>query len=146
MTPSSLEAPDPTVPDGGASERFGAPLTQRARRARATISTGLVVADVVLLAMIGTGVHGPSRFVVGLVVAVLVPGWAVVGLLRLGSAALEIGLTVALSLSVLMVAAQLLIMLDQWHLTALQVAVCVLALPSLGWQALDLRRPAPEGE
>jgi uncharacterized membrane protein len=117
------------------------PLSARSRRARATISAVLVVVDAALLVFIAAGVHGPARFVVGLAVALFVPGWAIIGPLRLASPALEVGLTVAVSLSTLLVAAQLVITARLWHLTALQVAVCLLCLPSIVWQALDGRGP-----
>jgi hypothetical protein len=140
VSPRDLDAAGSTAREGPRPVLRG-PLTARGRRARATISSALVVADVALLVLIVTGVHGPVRFVVGLAVALLVPGWAIIGPLRLVSTALEIGLTIAVSLSVLLVAAQLLITARLWHLTALQVAVCLLSLPSIVWQALDGRGP-----
>ena len=37
-----------------------------------------------------------------------------------------------------MVAAQLLLTVHAWHLVALQEAVCLICIPSLIWQALDV--------
>lgn len=119
-------------------------MTPSARRTRARVSAALFVVDVVAILLVAAGVHGPVRFVVGLTAALCVPGWAIVGPLRLGSAALEAALAVAVSLSALLVLAQLLITIHQWHLTATQLVVLVLSAPSLAWQALDGRRLTAE--
>ena len=85
-------------------------------------------------------VHGPIRFVSGLVLGLFIPGWSVVGRLRLRNAALELGLAIAASLAILMVAAQLLITLDLWHPVALEELTCLVCLPSLISQSnIDLR-------
>ena len=63
-----------------------------------------------------------------------------VGLLKLRNAALELGLAIAVSLALLMVAAQLLITLDLWHPVTLEELTCLACLPSLIFQSnIDLR-------
>jgi uncharacterized membrane protein len=116
-------------------------LTQRRRRARANLSAALVVADVVMALLVVADVHGSVRAVYGLAFCVVVPGWAIVGLLRLNDTALEAGLTMATGACALIVIAQLAATLGAWHLTALQLAICLACLPSLLWQSLERRRP-----
>jgi hypothetical protein len=65
-----------------------------------------------------------------------IPGWSIIGLLRLKDPALEIGLTVAVSLALYTVAAQILMALNAWHLVGLEEAVGVLCVPLLAWQVL----------
>jgi uncharacterized membrane protein len=115
-------------------------------RARVTVSISLLVADLVVLIMTIESLHGPLRLVLGLVLGLVVPGWSVVGLLGLENAALEVGLTVAVSLASCMVVAQVLLTVHAWHLGVFQEVTCVLCLPSLIWQAhlrpRRLERPA----
>jgi hypothetical protein len=80
-------------------------------------------------------VHGSVRFVFGLVLGIAIPGWSIVGLLRLRYAALEIGLTMATSFALIMVSAQILITAHLWHLVAFEEFICMLCLPSLLWQS-----------
>jgi uncharacterized membrane protein len=84
-------------------------------------------------------VHGPLRFVVGLLFGVLVPGWAVVGHVRLDDTALEVTLSVATSLALFVVLAQAMTALGAWHPLALEVIVGVASAPSLVW--LSRERP-----
>jgi uncharacterized membrane protein len=95
----------------------------------------LLVADLVVLVMTVGNLHGPVRLVLGLILGLVVPGWCVVGLLRLENAALEVGLTVAVSLALCMVVAQVLLTVHAWHLVVFEEVTCVLCLPSLIWQA-----------
>jgi uncharacterized membrane protein len=110
------------------------------------VSISLLVADLVVLIMTIESLHGPLRLVLGLVLGLVVPGWSVVGLLGLENAALEVGLTVAVSLASCMVVAQVLLTVHAWHLGVFQEVTCVLCLPSLIWQAhlrpRRLERPA----
>lgn len=78
---------------------------------------------VLLLSLIGVG--GPVRFALGVLFALLVPGWSIVGHLRLGSVALEFGLTVATSLATLMALAQLMMTAHLWHPVVLEEALAV---------------------
>jgi hypothetical protein len=100
----------------------------------------LLAADLIALAMTIGDLHGPVRLACGLALGVVIPGWSVVGLLRLENAALEVGLTVAVSLALLMLSAQVLMTAHAWHLVALQEATCLICLPSLIWQSRDHRR------
>jgi hypothetical protein len=61
--------------------------------------------------------------------------------MKLDNAPLEFGLTLAVSLSLLMVVAQILMTVNLWHLVALEEVTCVVCLPSLLFQARG-RRPA----
>jgi uncharacterized membrane protein len=116
-------------------------MTRRQRRLRANVATMLVFADLLMVVLIAANVRGPVRALAGLAFCVIVPGWAIVGLLRLNNAPLEIGLTMASGLCALLVLAQLAITLDLWHLLALQLFVCAACLPSLLWQSLERRWP-----
>ena len=100
----------------------------------------LLVVDLVVLNMAVLHIHGPARLVLGLVFSLFVPGWAVVGPIRLGDAALEIALTMAASLALLMLTAQVLMSFQIWHLVAFEEVTCLLCLPSLVWQSMDLQR------
>jgi hypothetical protein len=100
----------------------------------------LVVIDLITLGLTLAGVHGPVRFVLGVTLGLLVPGWSVVGLLKLNNAPLEFSLTVGSSLAMLMVAAQILITVHAWHLGGLEAVTCLVCLPSLLWQARSLRQ------
>jgi uncharacterized membrane protein len=101
---------------------------------RAIISLVLILVDLAVLGMTMRGVHGPERLVLGLVLGCFIPGWSLVGLLKIANAWLEIALTVAVSLSLLMVTAQVLITTNNWHLVGLEEVTCVICLPSLIWQ------------
>lgn len=107
----------------------------RARDARATISQLLVAVDVVTLALTLVDIHGPIRFVAGLILGLVIPGWSVVGRIRLNNAALEVSLTMATSLALVMVAAQTLITIRFWHPDVLEIVTCLVCLPSLLRQA-----------
>jgi hypothetical protein len=100
----------------------------------------LVVNSLVLFTAVA-GAHGVTRLVLGLAMILVIPGWSVIGLLRLKDPALEIGLSVAVSLAFYTVAAQILMALDAWHLVGLEEAVGVLCVPLLMWQVVA---PRPE--
>ncbi len=106
--------------------------------ARSVVSMVVLLADIVMLYASVTNVHGPARVVLGIVLVGVIPGWSIVGLVRLEIPALEIGLTVAVSLAVCMLSAQVLLTLHAWHLVALQETLCLICLPLLAWQSLDL--------
>jgi hypothetical protein len=107
---------------------------------RALVSFTLLLADLVLLSMTVGSVHGPVRFVLGLILGCFIPGWSLVGLLKIGNAWLEFSLTVAVSLALLMVIAQILITTNNWHLLVLEEVTCAVCLPSLIWQSLGRPR------
>ena len=116
--------------------------TFRAKSTRAYISQFLIVIDIVVFIMAVAGVHGPVRLLLGLIFGVIVPGWSIVGLLRLDSAALEFGLSVAVSLSLLMIAAQVMMAVNLWHLVAFEEVTCAGCLPFLWIQSRGPRQPA----
>ena len=102
---------------------------------REIVSLLLVVVDLVTFAMTIANTHGPVRFVLGLILGLVIPGWSVVGLIRLRNAPLEVGLSMAASLAMLTITAQALMALNLWHPIALEEVLCVLCLPSLLWQS-----------
>lgn len=107
---------------------------------RASFSITLLVVDLLVLGLTVADLHGPVRFTLGLILFIVIPGWSLVGLLRLGNAALELGLTVAVSLALLMVTAQILLAVHAWHLVVLQEVICLICIPSLIWQTLLILR------
>jgi len=112
----------------------------RMQHPRALISGMLLTVNAVALIMTVGNLHGPLRFLLGLVVGLVVPGWSLVGLLGLQDAALEVGLTLAVSLASLMVAAQLLMTLHVWHPVVLEEFTCLVCVPSLLRQSRGLWR------
>ncbi len=106
----------------------------RRARTRARVDLALVTLDVVAFALALAGTGGPVRFGVGVAFGLLVPGWALVGFVRLKSLPLELGLTLATSLAVVMVLAQLMMTFHLWDPEGLMVwlsAACVLPLTLL---------------
>jgi len=104
-------------------------------RSRAIISFALIVADLGALSVTLGHVEGPVRVVLGLILGAVIPGWSIVGLLRIGNPPLEIGLAVTVSFALLMLIAQLLMTVHAWHLEVLEEVTCVVCLPSLIWQS-----------
>jgi hypothetical protein len=105
---------------------------------RPAAGVALFVDALVLYSAVGD-THGAARLVFGLAMIVVIPGWSIIGLLGLKDPALEVGLTVAVSLALYTVAAQILMALDAWHLVALEEAVGVLCVPLLMWQVVAPR-------
>lgn len=138
---TTLEGADPAPPalDGRLQAFRTRALTRRQQRVRANLSAVLVVADLLVAAMVAANVHGPVRVLGGLAFCLVVPGWAIVGPLRLNRAPLELALTMASGLCALMVVAQLAATFGAWRLTFLQLFVCGLCVPSLLWQSLGRR-------
>lgn len=134
---------EPAAADGRLLAFRARALSQRQQRARANLSVLVACFDLLVAAMVATNLHGPARVFGGLAFCLVVPGWSIVGLLRLNAAPLELGLTVASGLCALLVVAQLATTLGGWHPTFLQLFVCALCLPSLVWQSFA-RRPPPE--
>jgi hypothetical protein len=121
----STEAEDPQV--GGS--RFG---VETWRVFASKVFVCIAVADA-LLALFN--VTGSIRFVLGLVLGLAIPGWSIVGLIHFRDTALEISLSVAASIAIVMVSGQLLITLHFWHLELFEVLLCLICLPSLLHQA-----------
>jgi hypothetical protein len=92
----------------------------------------IAVANIVLALL---NVAGSVRFVLGLILGLAIPGWSVVGLIHLRDTALEIALSIAASIAIVMMGAQLLITVHWWHLEAFEIFLCLACLPSLVHQA-----------
>ena len=122
------------------SEYRALAVSRRKHRLRSNVAAVACAIDLVTLVLVVAQAHGPLRQAFGLLFCLTVPGWALIGPLRLHDAALEAGLTVATSLASLVVIAQLAITFGTWNLTAINVAVCVACLPSLVWQTMERRR------
>jgi len=119
----------------GATRPFDEPTLAQKLFDRRTLSMALIVVDVAVLVMVFAHAHGPARLAFGLVLGAFIPGWSIVGPLRLGHMALEVSLAVAMSFVLLMLSAQVLMTVHQWHLWGFEEVVCVLCLPSLVWQS-----------
>lgn len=119
---------------------------QRAREStrRRVLSMGVLALDVAATTSAAAGLHGGARLGLGLAFAAVVPGWSVVGHLRLRDTALSVALTLAVSLASLMVVAQLLVTLRWWHLEALQLLIGLTCVAPLVW--LCRRQPRPGGQ
>jgi hypothetical protein len=107
----------------------------RERSARELLSAVLAVVDVLTLSLTVANVHGPVRYFLGLILGIVIPGWSVVGLIKLKNPALETGLTLATSLAFVLLAAQLLITAGFWHPIVFEEFTCVVFFPSLLWQS-----------
>lgn len=107
---------------------------------RSWLSLLLILFDVATLVLTLGNVHGTSRFVLGLLFGLLVPGWCIIGWLKLNNPALEFSLTVATSLAMLTVVAQVLETIHEWHLFGLQVIACLACLPILTAEFLSFRQ------
>lgn len=113
--------------------------SHRIRGSRALISRVLMLIDVAALVTVLADAHDSVRYVIGLLFALLVPGWCVIGLLKLKNPALEFGLTVATSLALIMVFAQIMASINFWHPMGFEVFLSVACLPALAWQAREDR-------
>jgi uncharacterized membrane protein len=112
-------------------ERTNGTLSAHEKIARQSLSRALVIVDLAVFALTVANQHGVARFVLGLAFFLVIPGWSVVGLLKLRNVPLEIGLTVASSLALLMTAAQVLMTIHVWRLAGLEMVTCIACLPSL---------------
>jgi uncharacterized membrane protein len=135
-----VRAADHDALDERVSKYRALAVERRQRRFRSNVAACALALDVATLGVIAGQLHGPVRQLVGLAFCLIVPGWAIVGPLRLHDAALELGLTIAASLASLVVVAQLAITFGAWGLTAIDVTVAVACLPSLAWQMTGRRR------
>jgi uncharacterized membrane protein len=91
----------------------------------------LLIVDVTELVLVAAGVGGTVRFVAGMVTGLAVPGWALVSHLDLRWPAAEIALSLAGSLAVLLLVAQLMVITRQWHPAAATWAVGAVAAVAL---------------
>jgi hypothetical protein len=111
---------------------------------RRAVTGALALLDAAVLALVVVGVHGPARELAGLAFCVFVPGWSIVGLVRIRDAVLELCLTMATGLASLVVLAQVVITMGDWRLFGIEVAVCAVCLASLLYQLVPVQR-APRG-
>jgi uncharacterized membrane protein YfcA len=113
---------------------------RRSRRdkKRPALSVLLALIDVTTIGLTLGNNHGPVRFVLGLAMGLFIPGWSVVGLLKLKNAPLEFSLSAGTSLALLTIAAQFLMTIHAWHLGGLEVATGLVCLPSLLFQSRSL--------
>jgi uncharacterized membrane protein len=107
--------------------------------ARLSFTIAALVISLVEGALAFTTSSGPLHFVVGLVFLFFVPGWSIVGHLRLKNGALEISLSLGLSLALLLLVSEAALSWHFWHLVTLQKIVEGLCILSLGALALRLR-------
>jgi uncharacterized membrane protein len=87
---------------------------------------GIVTAS--LLVMTVVGVHGPVRFTFGMLLGFVIPGWCLVGWLRLNDPFLEASLAIGLSLAIIMILAELMLSIHWWHLAVLEDILCGVCL------------------
>jgi hypothetical protein len=99
--------------------------------ARVMISRLFVFVTVMNILFAAFDWTGPVRYLFGLALGVAIPGWAMVGRLKLHDAALEVGLSIASSLAILIISAQALITIHFWHLTVYDIVLSFAVLPSL---------------
>jgi len=104
-------------------------------RPYALFSRAVLVIDLLLLTMVISDFRGPVRLLIGLAFGLFVPGWSLVGLLRLSSPVLEFAVTVAVSLSLLVVVAQIALTIHSWNLKDLQVFLSLVCIPPLAFQS-----------
>ncbi len=134
-------------------EPAGPPPSRRARREasearrwRQRAVLGAILLDVAAVAATLVHVTGPVRVLLGLGFLLFVPGLAIVGWLRLTWPAAELSLTVALSLSVVLLGSQVMLWVHWWRPVSLQVLVGALAAAALCGQLLRSQAPSRELE
>ncbi len=113
------------------SARRGAEATGSAESARYWTNRILLLVDLVAVVWALAGWNGPARFFAGLSLAVLIPGWVIVDRLRLGRLEWEIGLAIALSMSLLILIGQAMMTLHLWHPVGAEVLLGILCAPPL---------------
>jgi uncharacterized membrane protein len=103
------------------------------QQVRRLITAIVLAVDVVALLLAVMQAHGSLRFVVSLAFGLLVPGWSVVGFLRIKDVALLVSLTIAVSLAIELIVGE--IMLGRWwHLQLAEMglaAACAFLLVTL---------------
>jgi hypothetical protein len=104
--------------------------------ARVVVSRIFVFVTVLNIFNAVIGWTSPVRYLCGLALGIAIPSWAIIGRLKLDDVALEAGLSLATSVAILIVSAQVLITIHFWHLTAFDVLLSFAVLPSLLHQSL----------
>ncbi len=140
------QGPYPPAFESDEGDEVDEPVPSDAKIDRLLTSRAFVIVVVVNLLFDSLGVTGTWRFLFGLLFGVAIPGWSLVGLMKLRNVALEISLSIAASLAIILVSAQLLITLHFWHLGLYEAVLCFVCLPSLlaqsRWRRSD-RRSGP---
>ncbi len=108
------------------------------RRIRSYIAAFAVFVDLAGLLATAVNEHGPTRMILGLALALFLPGLAIIPPLRLAQPILEFSLIIAVSLATNLVVAQVLLSVHEWHLVAFQEVLSLVIAPSMVWQARDL--------
>ncbi len=98
---------------------------------RRMISLFLSLCDLVLMVLTMTSAHGPLRFALGLVLGLIIPGWCIIGWMRLVEPFLEASMTIGVSLALIMLSAQLMLTWHWWHLGGFEIILCAICLPIL---------------
>jgi len=132
-------ATDEIVPE------YRTPLLLRLH-ARAVLTAALLAIDLAGLALATAGVGGPVRFLTGMVTALAVPGWAIVSYLDLRWPSAEIALSVAGSLAIYLLVAQVMVMTRSWTPSAATWAVGMLAAVLLVVRLVRYHRDHPSGQ
>jgi hypothetical protein len=128
--------PAPTT--GGNADRVGRSATPAAR-VHTAVTVGLLVLTVLVLVCTAADLHVPGRLLLTVAVALTAPGWAVACRLRLGSAAMEWTVAVAVSMAAGLLVSLALLLTGGW--APVPAMVGLLALTVLGLlDALRVRR------
>jgi len=137
VDPSVSSSATDRIRSGANSRRVRVRAAQQVRR-RSWASLGLLMISLATAVLVLADVHDAARFILGITVGLFVPGWAIVGWLKLRNPPLEISISVGASLALLMVSAQILITIGEWHVGGLEVVTCCVCAPSLLLQARPL--------
>jgi hypothetical protein len=107
---------------------------------------GALLLDLAAVAATLAHLTGSVRVLLGLGFLLFVPGLAIVGWLRLSWPAAELSLTVALSLSLVLLGSQIMLWAHWWHPVSLQVLLGALSAALLLGQLLRKQPPGMEPE
>ena len=99
-------------------------MQQRFKLARRFVTRFLLLVDVTAMLLDVFQVHGSFRFAVSLLFSLTVPGWSVVGFLRIREAAWLVALCVATSLALEIVLGEI-VLAWWWHLQVLEIFVAL---------------------
>ena len=122
------------VPD---VEEMGSVMSGMVRRVRRAVAKTLLVVDVAAIVLATFHIYGSFRFVISLAFGLAVPGWSIVGFLRIRETALLVALSIASSLCIEMVLGEALLAW-WWHLQVFELILGVICafLLSLQLRAL----------
>lgn len=101
---------------------------------RFAMTSSAIVIDGIALTLTQAHIGGGVRLAFGLLFVLVVPGWALVGFLRLNWPAAEVSLSIALGLAVALLIAQIMLWAHAWHPIWEQMGLGIAALPLLGAQ------------